>query len=95
MGAFFAIAAKWLVAEFANVFPNLVGVFGSVVSSFAKEEAAALHKAMTFFVSQVESTGSWETAFTATLNEIGTAEYSVLSDTAKHLLQAFMAKSKA
>lgn len=94
MGTFLAIAANWLVSEFGNVFPNLVGVFGSVVSSFAKDEAAALHKSMQFFVAQAQANG-WEAAVTATLNEIGTAEYAVLSDTAKHLLQAFMAKSKS
>lgn len=84
---------SFLTAEFANVFPNLAGIFGSIISGLLKPQAAALHKAMLFFTEQLK-TGDWETAVTATLNYIGTEEMQILSDVEKHLLQAFMHKAK-
>jgi hypothetical protein len=63
MPQWLAQIAGFLLAKFANVFPNLVGVFSSIVSALTKEEAGALYSA-------------------------------ILSDAAKHLLQAFIHKAK-
>jgi hypothetical protein len=94
MPAWLAQIAGFLLAQFANVFPNLVGVFSSIVSGLPKEEAGALYKAIRFFHDRIAGGATWETALTATLNEIGGAEYAILSDAAKHLLQAFIHKAK-
>jgi len=84
----------FLTQEFANVFPNLAGVFGSIISSLLKPQANALHQAMVYFTEQLK-TKSWEEAFTATLNYLETEEMTILGDVEKHLLQAFIHKAKA
>src|SRR5881275_975935 len=94
MPQWLAQIAGFLLAKFANVFPNLVGVFSSIVSGLAKEEANALYNAIRFFHDRIAGGATWEEAATATLNEIGTAEYTILGDAAKHLLQAFIHKAK-
>jgi hypothetical protein len=94
MPQWLAQIAGFLLAQFANVFPNLVGVFSSIVSALPKEEAAALYNALRFFHRRIAAGASWEHAVTATLNVIEGAEYTILSDAAKHLLQAFMHKAR-
>jgi hypothetical protein len=53
-----------------------------------------LYSAIRFFHDRIAAGASWEDAATATLNAIQAAEYAILSDAAKHLLQAFIHKAK-
>jgi hypothetical protein len=94
MPQWLAQIAGFLLAKFVNVFPNLVGVFSSMVSALTKEEAGALYNAIRIFHDRIAAGASWEDATTATLNATETAEYAILSDAAKHLLQAFIHKAK-
>jgi cytochrome c1 len=94
MAPWLAQIAGFLLARFANVFPNLVGVFSAIVSALPKEEAAALYKAIKSFHDRIAGGASWEDAATATLNVLEGAEYAILSDAAKHLVQAFIHKAK-
>jgi len=86
--------AGFLLAKFTNVFPNLVGIFSSIVSALPRQEATVLHNALCFFHDRMAAGDGWDVAATATLNEIQKEEFAILSDAAKHLLQAFIHKAK-
>jgi hypothetical protein len=84
----------FLLQSFENSFPNIAGAFASLVSNLPKQTATLLHNSLKFFHDQIAAGADWETAATATLNELGTEAYKDFTADAKHLLQAAMEHSK-